>query len=158
MRKYSVVPKKSSPPSSPPWINVSSTLNHIVVRIKPLQQHWKGGTRGRGICKCCAIFLKNLFSWQCNDLGQKCIILRPSWFLIGSNALVTEKIQRTYASWLPSQYPAMLLTIEKEGTAIKPSFCCSWYDRIEEKGWLGLVPSQDLVSNFKFRIANMGSL
>ena len=52
----------------------------------------------------------------------------------------------------------MLQTIEKEGTAIKPPICDNWYDRIEEKEWLGLVPSQDLVSNFKFPSADMGSL
>ena len=68
-------------------------------------------------------------------------------FLIGSNA-----------SWLPSQHPAMLQIIEKEGSSIKPSVCGNWHYRIEEKGRLSLVTSQDLVSNFNSLSADMGSL
>ena len=127
-----------------PKVNVASTLN------------WS--TLNGGVGKFCLIFLKNPFSWQCNDLGQKCIILRQPFFLIGSNAPVTEKDKRTNASWLPSQHPAMLWTIKKEGTAIKPLFCGNWYDRIEEKEWTGLVPSQNLISNFKFPSVYMGFL
>ena len=52
----------------------------------------------------------------------------------------------------------MLQTIEKEGTAIKPPIYGKRYYRIEENGWLGLVPSQDLVFNFKFSSADMGNL
>ena len=125
--------------------------------VSPVQHHWKGG-RGEGVWKICVIFLKNPFSWQCNDLGQKCIILRPSCFLIGSNAPLTEKVKRTYASWLPSQHPAMLRTIEKEGTSVKSPICGNWNDRIKKKGWVGLDPSQDLASNFKFPSADMGNL
>ena len=43
MWKYSVVPKKSSPAPSLPYVNVASTLNHIGARVKPLQQHSKEG-------------------------------------------------------------------------------------------------------------------
>ena len=35
----------------------------------------------------------------------------------------------------------MLRTIEKEGRAIKPPVYGNRYDRIEEKEWIGLVPS-----------------
>ena len=79
-------------------------------------------------------------------------------FLIGSNAPVMEKVKRAYASWLPSQHPAMLQIIEKEGSSIKPSVCGNWHYRIEEKGRLSLVTSQDLVSNFNSLSADMGSL
>ena len=98
----------------------------------------RGARRGGSMIILCD-FSPNLFLWQCNDLGQKCIILRPSCFLIGSNAPVTERVKRTYVSWLPSQRPAMLRTIEKEATAIKPPICGKWYDRTEEKWWLGFV-------------------
>ena len=42
-------------------------------------------------------------------------------------------LQLSYASWLPSQHPAMLRAIEKEGTTIKPPICSKWYDNWRER-------------------------
>ena len=52
--------------------------------------------QGLQVYKCISKTSLYPISWQCNDLGQKCIILRSSCLLIGSNAPVTEKVKRTY--------------------------------------------------------------